>query len=120
MGYLPEADWCSLNDRLNDAEPLTPVFAKSVIRKLQATVNALHERNYVHGDLRATNVLVSNDGDVRIVDFNWAGKSDHVYYPKSLNPEIDWPGVPENRIRENHDHYFVAEMIWKIKDKEQI
>ena len=117
MSYLRQPEWRSLSDLLLDPEPLTTVFATTVINMLQAAANALHVKSYVHGDFRATNVLVKDDGNVKIVDFNWSGKSGHVYYPQDLNPEIEWPSLPAAHINEDHDHYFIADMIRRIKEK---
>ncbi|XP_065832042.1 uncharacterized protein [Oscarella lobularis] len=46
--------------------------------------------NYVHGDFRDVNVLINNEYEVRIIDFDWAGRDSEVTYPVFLNRKIHW------------------------------
>ena len=57
---------------------------KSLVRKLQTAIQALHDAGFVHGDLREPNILVT-EGDVKIIDFDWCGKDGEVRYPASIN-----------------------------------
>jgi predicted Ser/Thr protein kinase len=49
--------------------------SKSALRaELERVLRVLEHNNYVHGDLRAPNILVKdNDTKISIVDFDWAG-----------------------------------------------
>ena len=53
----------------------------------------------VHGDLRNANIIVRGarglapQSDVRLIDFDWAGRAGEVCYPLTRNAELDWaPG----------------------------
>ncbi|KAI0058043.1 hypothetical protein BV25DRAFT_1919582 [Artomyces pyxidatus] len=41
-------------------------------------------RGYVHGDMRRLNVMVTRDGRVQLLDFDWAGENAQVRYPVYL------------------------------------
>ncbi len=73
----------------------------------QRILDALNEKNYVHGDLRLPNLIVSDLAkNVMLLDFDWAGVAGQVKYPDSLNiSEIDWPhGVCAGaKILQRHD-----------------
>ena len=75
-----------------------------------AVRGALHDAGFVHGDLRAANVLVRPrqtaqpplggaspppalpdvSWEVRLLDFDWAGAVGTVRYPVTRNPERQW------------------------------
>ncbi|KAJ7639135.1 hypothetical protein FB45DRAFT_739360, partial [Roridomyces roridus] len=47
----------------------------------------------VHGDLRPENILVHENGSVRVVDFDWAGKVGEVHYPYNLYRDTGFPAM---------------------------
>ena len=53
-----------------------------IIEKL----TALHQENYVHGDVRNTNIMVKKDGSqgFKLVDFDWSGRIGEVRYPMNV------------------------------------
>ncbi len=51
---------------------------------LQNAIDLLHKNNYVHGDLRRQNIIIRDDGNVCIVDFDWAGVFRTAKYPMEL------------------------------------
>ncbi|KAI9462714.1 hypothetical protein HD554DRAFT_2195842 [Boletus coccyginus] len=51
----------------------------------------LHQKGYVHGDVRDTNIMVSKrDGTCMLVDFDWAGKIGDVQYPVNVSRDGIW------------------------------
>ncbi|KXN93307.1 hypothetical protein AN958_00231, partial [Leucoagaricus sp. SymC.cos] len=72
---------------------LTPAEKEKVRQKVERIVQGLHEKGYVHGDIRDTNLLVdrnslsSDDVTVHLVDFDWAGRIGEVRYPYGVNCE---------------------------------
>ena len=75
--------------------------------KLRTAIQTLHDMKFVHGDLREPNILVTEDGDVKIIDFDWCGKDGEVRYPSdiSLGVGAGWdPSVTRGGlIRKDHD-----------------
>jgi hypothetical protein len=97
---------------------LEPKNRESYRRSIDRGVLLLHESGFVHGDLRASNVLVSkNHQKALIIDFDAAGEADKVVYPPNLNTaDIEWPegvedGVPITKAHDNYmfDRLFTSE-----------
>jgi serine/threonine protein kinase len=70
-------DYC----RLIDFPPPYSHF-DDIIGKL----TSLHQENYVHGDVRNTNIMVKKDGNqgFKLVDFDWSGRIGEVRYPMNV------------------------------------
>lgn len=68
------------NPALPGAESMDPDaytdWASSVLRQVQAGVDAMHERGVVFGDLHPGNIIVSSDGAVGFIDFESASLAD--------------------------------------------
>jgi serine/threonine protein kinase len=61
------------------------------INHLRKALVNLHDQGYVHGDVRAPNIIVDKDDKPRFIDFDWSHKIGEARYPNSLNPAINWP-----------------------------
>ncbi len=100
MEYLPDNKWRMLTD----------VDDKAGARDNVVTVmNSFHELGYVHGDLRGENIMIADDGQVKIIDFDWAGLAGQVRYPHFMNPQIQWHinAQPDELIQTEHDVYLL-------------
>ena len=49
--------------------PLSRPHAWSIIRQIASGLAHAHERNIVHADLKPENIMITNSGEVRILDF---------------------------------------------------
>ena len=49
--------------------PMSRAHAWSIIRQIASGVAHAHERNVVHADLKPENIMITNSGEVRILDF---------------------------------------------------
>ena len=80
-------------------------------------VHHLKIKNYVHGDLRPNNILVSGEGGavrVRVIDFDWAGIENEQSYPSFMNHvDIPWPeGARDGQpILHEHDEYWIDKLF---------
>jgi serine/threonine protein kinase len=100
---------------LKDFANLNPTQAKKVYNKLQDAISYLHEEDYVFGDLREPNILVSeaDNGEliVHLIDFDWSGKAGEARYPiQGVNKAgISWPSDVEANglIKKSHDLYWL-------------
>ena len=46
--------------------------AYEVIRQLCNALNVLHDNNIIHRDIKPENIMITNDGDVKLIDYNIA------------------------------------------------
>ncbi|KAJ7216477.1 hypothetical protein GGX14DRAFT_359020 [Mycena pura] len=69
----------------------------------------------VHGDLHRQNIILLEDGNVKVVDWDWAGLvDDEPCYPWTINLKNQWaPGVAAGApIKHEHDRYQI-ELLFK-------
>jgi tRNA A-37 threonylcarbamoyl transferase component Bud32 len=58
----------------------------STVDEIRDRLITLHQANFVHGDVRDTNVMVRKNGPgIQLVDFDWAGEIGKVRYPANVN-----------------------------------
>jgi hypothetical protein len=79
----------------------------------------LRTKNLVHGDLRGNNVLCRMDTDnveIRVLDWDWAGTYGTATYPLNLNPEAHLPGSPGDFIDFGHDSDVLMKYFMQRKD----
>jgi serine/threonine protein kinase len=55
--------------------PLPRSYACAVIREVGEGLAHAHDRRVIHGDIKPQNVMVTNSGEVRILDFGTAGET---------------------------------------------
>jgi len=72
---------------LHDVERVPPGAKGEVDRALKI----LHNKDYVFGDLRRQNVMVTKNAEVKLVDFDWAGKENETRYPLLISKAITGP-----------------------------
>ena len=74
-------------------------------KQLEAALRMLHDERYVLGDLREPNILFDENGKLKLIDFDWAGRyekdTDHdaspvgddcfARYPLGMSSDIRWP-----------------------------
>ena len=78
---------------------------EGVQSEIKRALGLLHSHGMVFGDLRSPNIMVKKTGEVKLIDFNWAGEQGQVKYPYLISKDIDWPeGVEALAIIEtDHD-----------------
>ncbi|KAG2082262.1 hypothetical protein BD769DRAFT_1633430 [Suillus cothurnatus] len=84
----------------------SPQLPPSFHQELTKAIEYCHGKGFVFGDLRKPNIMITKDGKVQLIDFDWAGREGKVTYPVSISPAIDWPeGVQGlGPILKQHDH----------------
>jgi serine/threonine protein kinase/thioredoxin-related protein/Tfp pilus assembly protein PilF len=65
-------DGQTLKDKIAIDAPMTVTDAISIIIQLAQGLQKAHEKDIVHRDIKPANIVVTNEGDVKIVDFGLA------------------------------------------------
>lgn len=89
------------------------VFERKAVPQLREAIKTLHQHGFVHGDLRAPNVLVTMKGKPKLIDFDWCGKEGEARYPGDIALRAHkWhEGVkPGGLITKEHDRYMFKEL----------
>ena len=112
MEYLDPSVWQTLYQLSKSKEKPRKPMVSQQRGALQEIITALDEKNYVHGDLRSNNIMIRTDVmdksvELKVVDFDWAGKAGQVHYPAEWNREIRWPGEAGGPIDQDHDSKMV-------------
>jgi len=83
------------------------------LAEIVLAVEALHSRGIIYRDLKPHNILIDNDGHVKIIDFGFAKKLKNIYTDRSYT-NCGTPGycAPEVMLA-NVGHTYKAD-IWSI------
>jgi hypothetical protein len=81
--------------------PLPPQYVWSVVREVGEGLVHAHQRCVVHGDIKPQNIMVTNSGEVRILDFGASSGS-----PASLTPAYASCELLEGREPDPRDDLF--------------
>ncbi|KAF8581176.1 hypothetical protein K439DRAFT_251562 [Ramaria rubella] len=91
-------------------------LSKDAADRIKKAVNLLHSQNFVFGDLRLPNILITKEGSM-LVDFDWCSPADKGRYPMSLNQEsgIDWAeGMgPDCAMEQKHNLDMLEKMCYR-------
>lgn len=102
-------------ETVEKAETLPLTFGQQ-IRDILAV---LHQADYVFGDLRGPNVMITKNNDVMFIDFDIVGKHGESTYPIMMSPSIQWAdGVADGLhiMRKEHD----LEMLKRLVPNESL
>ena len=91
----------TLEDRLRDG-PLAPAQAVSVVAQLADALAALHEKGYLHGDVKPSNIGFTAEGSPKLLDFGLAHAVDDAAMVGGTLPYLS-PEVLAGRPAEEAD-----------------
>jgi serine/threonine protein kinase len=120
LGYAPKLHACEQVGHMHMAvmefvegeQWFSPLHTEIYWSKLENAIQIFHKAGFVHGDLRAPNILVSSKGPI-LLDFDWAGKKGKVRYSWVLNHhDIRWhDGADVNELIEpEHDVFMLGQL----------
>ena len=85
-----------VSDNYSDLECDERPLSESDAQLLQSKIGLLHQHHFVHGDVRAANILVRNnlagpqEPQFLLVDYDWAGDAGTAIYPADLKKTTVW------------------------------
>jgi eukaryotic-like serine/threonine-protein kinase len=68
--------------------PLPRPYVLGIIREVGAGLAHAHDRRVIHGDVKPQNIMVTNSGEVRILDFGTSGESATALTPAYASCEL--------------------------------
>jgi eukaryotic-like serine/threonine-protein kinase len=98
---------CTLRDVLRERGALQPRAALDILEPVLAALGAAHRAGFVHRDMKPENVLIGDDGRVKVADFGLVRSVDTVTSTNGavlgtvsyLSPEqIEQPGTADARV----------------------
>jgi len=96
-------------------------ITQSLAKAVETAAEAMHDKGFVHGDLRPPNIMVSPDDSIKIIDFDCSGKIGEAVYPPFRNRKnIEWH--PDAKlgavIRPEHD-MFMLKSAFNVEQKKR-
>lgn len=108
------ADKISLNRNREFSTIVWPIHLK-ISLELVAGLFFLHERDFIHGDLKSFNILLDSNYTVKIADFGTAGINNDK--PKSSPLSIAWASpqrLSGKTISKKSDIYSIGIIFWEL------
>jgi serine/threonine protein kinase len=81
---------------------------------IEEAIKILHQKDLVFGDLRGPNIIVGEEGNVKLIDFDWCGEAGKARYPPDLNvsSDIGWhPEVKQQGLMEKDHDIWMQEAL---------
>ncbi|OMJ92858.1 hypothetical protein SteCoe_4308 [Stentor coeruleus] len=103
---------CSLADLILDCPGKIPehIFKYALYEVLKG-LNYLHRRNRIHRDIKSDNILISENGDIKIADLGFAAQLDDVCKARNtLAGTLLW--MPPEILQKNN--YGIKADIWSL------
>ena len=67
----------------------------TLVDQIKLALQHLHTNTFVFGDLRPSNVMITKNEAVKLIDFDWAGTHQESRYPLLMSPLLRWPAAVE-------------------------
>ena len=99
----------TLEDRLRDG-PLAPAQAVSVVARLADALAALHEKGFLHGDVKPSNIGFTSEGSPKLLDFGLAHAVDDTAMVGGTLPYLS-PEVLSGRTAEEADDVWSLSVV---------
>ena len=97
---------------LNEVESLNPERVLMYFRQLCDGVRYLHEKGIVHGDIKLENILLTEEGRIKLGDFGLARKSNDLIKQNCGTVEYAAPELLTDLLTDNSDPF--KSDIWSL------
>lgn len=96
----------TLKQYINEFSPLSPARSVQIMKQLTSAIAHAHENQIIHRDIKPQNILVDNEGNVKVTDFGIATSLSATSYTKTnsvigtvhyLSPEQARGGTATNQ-----------------------
>ncbi|CAD8100491.1 unnamed protein product [Paramecium primaurelia] len=77
-------EYCSKGHLIDPKTPFNDDDVFQVFHQILDGVNYLHQNNIIHRDLKFENILIHEDGTLKLCDFGWAIKVDQMSVPNVM------------------------------------
>ena len=121
MEYVPGI---TLQQLINEKRKFHDIELKEIILKLLKAIGNIHKNNIIHRDIKPSNIIISNTGDLKLVDFGIAkgieyNSNDYTNTaigqnmgtPRYMSPE-QIKGMKDTTI--HTDLYSVGVVLWQM------
>jgi serine/threonine protein kinase len=88
-------------------------LSDSIVNQTKYALQMLHGNGYVYGDLRRSNILVTKEEQVKLVNFEMTGLDGKDCYPLGISPLVEWPDGVEGLsvMKIEHDLDMLNKML---------
>ena len=103
----------TLEDRLRDG-PLAPSQAVSVVARLAGALAALHEKGFLHGDVKPSNIGFTAEGSPKLLDFGLAHAVDDAAMVGGTLPYLSPEVLAGRPADEADDGWSLAVVLYEM------
>jgi Protein kinase domain len=95
-------------ETLDQVKRIPPTF----MDQIRYALDVLHGKGYIFGDLRRSNIMITKNEEVKLIDFDWAGIHAESRYPFLVSPGLTWPAGVEalSIMKTEHDDEMFARL----------
>ena len=121
MDYVPGI---TLQKLINEKRKFHDIELKEIVLKLLKAIGNIHNNNIIHRDIKPSNIIISNTGDLKLVDFGIAkgvGYNSNDYTNTAIGQNLGTPrymspeqikGMKDTTI--HTDIYSVGVLLWQM------
>ncbi|MBI3506903.1 MAG: protein kinase [Proteobacteria bacterium] len=110
----------TLHERLREKGLLSLEEVKRVVKPVAKALSYAHARGVIHRDLKPSNVMLTGEGDVKVMDFGIARKAKEVLSKQTMTntivgtPLYMAPEAESGVVRKESDVYALAVMTYEL------
>jgi serine/threonine protein kinase len=100
-------------ETVDKAKTFPPMF----VQRIQDILDVLHQADFVFGDLRGPNVMITKNDEVVFIDFDMVGKHGESRYPIMMSPCIKWAANVADGLHvmlKEHDLEMLERLVAKL------